>query len=129
RIRLSFPLASVIQQVMVFRCAEQLFALPMQSVQSVGEANSTLRGVDLAAVLGGRPNDASQRRQPIVLARQPSAPLPCTPDAQPVTLLVDEVIGREQVVVRPLPALLKSHPWCSGATLSQRGQIVLLLDV
>ena len=39
RIRLSFPLPSVIQHAMVFRSAGQLFALPMQSVQSAGEVD------------------------------------------------------------------------------------------
>ena len=37
RIRLSFPLPSVIQHAMVFRSAGQLFALPMQSVRTAGE--------------------------------------------------------------------------------------------
>jgi chemosensory pili system protein ChpA (sensor histidine kinase/response regulator) len=31
-------------------------------------------------------------------------------------------------VVRPLPALLKNHPFCCGATLSGFGQTVLVLD-
>jgi chemosensory pili system protein ChpA (sensor histidine kinase/response regulator) len=45
-----------------------------------------------------------------------------------VTLIVDEIIGPEEVVVRPLPSLLKQHPFCSGATLSGLAQTVLLLD-
>ena len=45
-----------------------------------------------------------------------------------MTLLVDEVVGPEEVVVRPLPSLLKQHAYCSGATLSGMGQTVLFLD-
>lgn len=41
---------------------------------------------------------------------------------------VDEVAGPEEVVVRPLPPALTSHPLLAGATLSGSGQVVLLLD-
>jgi chemosensory pili system protein ChpA (sensor histidine kinase/response regulator) len=45
-----------------------------------------------------------------------------------VAILVDEIVGPEEVVVRSLPGLLKQHPLCSGATLSGMGEIVLVLD-
>jgi chemosensory pili system protein ChpA (sensor histidine kinase/response regulator) len=38
------------------------------------------------------------------------------------------VIGPEEVVVRPLPTLMKQHPFCAGATLSGMGETVLFLD-
>ena len=45
-----------------------------------------------------------------------------------LALFVDEIIGPEELVVRPLPSLLKHHPYCVGATLSGMGQTVILLD-
>jgi chemotaxis protein histidine kinase CheA len=45
-----------------------------------------------------------------------------------VGLLVDAVVGPEEVVVRSLPPLLRRHRLFAGVTLSGSGQIVLLLD-
>jgi CheY-like chemotaxis protein len=43
-------------------------------------------------------------------------------------LLVDEILGPEEVVVRPLPPLLRHQPIFAGLTLSSTGETVLLLD-
>jgi chemosensory pili system protein ChpA (sensor histidine kinase/response regulator) len=42
--------------------------------------------------------------------------------------LVDEVVGPEEVVVRPLPPLLRHQSCFTGLTLSGSGEIVLLLE-
>lgn len=125
RIRLSFPLPSVIQHAMVFRCGGQLFALPMQSVRSAGESGRESRVLAFAKMLGVAPAENSQR---IDLAWDSSSSQDKLDDATRTTLLVDEVVGPEEVVVRPLPSLLKHHPYCSGATLSGMSQTVLFLD-
>ncbi|MCG8651242.1 MAG: response regulator, partial [Pirellulales bacterium] len=120
-IRLSFPLPSVIQHAMVFRSAGQLFALPMQSVRSAGESEGDsvcLRFADLMGCGQDRCGSSTQRIELVCATR----------GASRVTLLVDEIVGPEEVVVRPLPTMLKHHPFCSGATLSGMGQTVLFLD-
>jgi len=45
-----------------------------------------------------------------------------------VNLLVDEIVGGEEVVVRALPRSLKQHPFASGVTLSGGGAMVLTID-
>ena len=55
RIRLSIPLRSVIQPAMVFRCAGQLLAVPMQVVHCAGDAslakrNSGSQGTELPSI-------------------------------------------------------------------------------
>ena len=65
RIRLSFPLPSVIQHAMVFRSGGQLFALPMQSVRSAGESNQESACLCFSQMLGFPPAETSQQ---IVLA-------------------------------------------------------------
>lgn len=127
RIRLSFPLPSVIQHAMVFRSAGQLFALPMQSVQSAGAHDPNSICVMFSDLLCGERSLDPEKCQRIVLACEASAASASSGNAR-VTLLVDEVVGPEEVVVRPLPAMLKQHPFCSGATLSGMGQTVLFLD-
>lgn len=120
-IRLSFPLPSVIQHAMVFRSAGQLFALPMESVQAAGEVNPEIPQANFAGLLGlpGEPKDTDHA---IVIANDQNG------NVTPIALYVDELVGPEELVVRPLPGLLRNHPFCVGATLSGMGQAVLLLD-
>ncbi len=128
RIRLSFPLPSVIQHAMVFRSAGQLFALPMQSVQSAGEVESDSVCLTFSDLLGCRQERPEGSCQRIVLACEAPSSSGSSGRSTRVTLLVDEIVGPEEVVVRPLPTLIKHHPYCSGATLSGMGQTVLFLD-
>ncbi len=130
RVRLSFPLPSVIQHAMVFRSGKQLFALPMQSVQNAGEVDVDKGSVclDFLDILGSPSVDRESECQRIVLACKSPDVSGAGRGSVRVTLLVDEIVGPEEVVVRPLPTLLKHHPFCSGATLSGMGQTVLFLD-
>jgi chemotaxis protein histidine kinase CheA len=127
KIRLSFPLPSLVQHAMVFRSGGQLFALPMQSVFSAGKLDPDslrLRMRDFAGGTDAESTEVSEDQTGIVLAYQTAG----VDGPKRVTLVVDEIVGPEEVVVRPLPALLKQHPFCSGATLSGLAQTVLLLD-
>ncbi|MBT6154038.1 MAG: response regulator [Planctomycetaceae bacterium] len=149
-IRLRIPLRSVIEHTMVFRCGGQLFALPVQSVRAASK--DELRGshaestdvetdtnpVRLGDVLGLPHGSNSQEGHCLVLG-QTSLPQKSegsssssTSDAQPthrtITVLVDEILGPDEVVVRPLPPLLRRHSLLAGATLSGGGDVVQLLD-
>lgn len=127
RVRLSFPLPSVIQHAMVFRSSEQMFAIPMQSVRSAGDARSTSQSLSFSQLLGNAKCEPSETCQRIELACSVSGG-DSSESASGVTLVVDEIVGPEEVVVRPLPSMLKHHPFCVGATLSGMGQTVLFLD-
>ncbi|MCA9138373.1 MAG: response regulator [Planctomycetales bacterium] len=130
-IRLSLPLPSMIQHAMVFRSGGQLFALPAQSVRRTGEFDSAISPIDLNDILSLPCEDSAtldehSRRATIELSTGAT-----TVDGESggdLTLLVDRVLGPEEVVVRPMPPMLKSHPLCIGATLSGMGEVVLLLD-
>ncbi len=126
RIRLSIPLPSVIQHAMVFRCADQLFALPMESVQSAGDVVSDIPQTSFARLLGLETAHSNHADQTIVVANDRLGSI--QGKSPPLALFVDEIVGPEELVVRPLPSLLKHHPYCVGATLSGMGQTVLLLD-
>ncbi|MCO8124661.1 response regulator [Stieleria sp. TO1_6] len=130
-IRLSLPLPSMIQHAMVFRSGGQLFALPAQSVRRTGEFDAACDPVDLNEILalpgaGEADADMLSRRSMIELASG-SATVDSGMGGD-FALLVDRVLGPEEVVVRPMPPMLKSHPLCIGATLSGMGEVVLLLD-
>ncbi|TWT83801.1 Chemotaxis protein CheA [Planctomycetes bacterium CA13] len=128
RIRLSFPLPSVIQHAMVFRSADQLFALPMQSVQRAGVIDMESNCLVLSHLLNATAGQNGKPRQGIEIVCMDPTTQGTGDRPSRITLLVDEIVGPEEVVVRPLPALLKNHPFCSGATLSGMGQTVLFLD-
>ncbi|HUG69573.1 MAG TPA: response regulator [Pirellulaceae bacterium] len=149
RIRLSIPLRSVIQPAMVFRCAGQLLAVPMQVVHCAGDATSAKRnagspGAELPSihvdelwsshcpsrVTSGKRLVIGYSRQ--VLADSHFGSVPETERlatrARRFELFVDEIVGPEEVVIRPLPPLLRHQSLFSGITLSGRGEVVLLFD-
>ncbi|EMY6820673.1 chemotaxis protein CheA [Vibrio cholerae] len=49
--------------------------------------------------------------------------------SQRVGLVVDTLIGREEVVIKPLDKLLQGTPGMSGVTITSDGYIALILDV
>lgn len=144
--RLSIPLPSVIEHSLVFRCGGQLFGLPMQFVMSTSQSGlpdgivdepGRDRVVDLRRLLrlDGPAAHAAQRT--LVLGshlpphassagRQSSSVMP--EHEQRREFVVEDILGPEEVVVRPLPQILRRHPLLSGVTLSGSGEVVLLLD-
>jgi len=133
-IRLSFPVPSVIQHTMVFRSAGQLYALPMQFVQAAGANQKSLPMVRLEELLpqsGISPQPAGSLPEGarLVLACHQFGQEPGDQDNRRICLVTDDIVGPEEVVVRPMPPLLKHHPVCCGATLSGQGETVLVLDV
>ena len=44
-------------------------------------------------------------------------------------LVVDQVIGQEEVVIKPLGAMLHGLPGMSGSTITGDGNIAIILDV
>ena len=48
---------------------------------------------------------------------------------QTVGLVVDQVLGQEEVVIKPLGEMLHGVPGIAGATITGEGQIALILDI
>jgi two-component system chemotaxis sensor kinase CheA len=49
--------------------------------------------------------------------------------SQRVGFVVDNLIGQEEVVIKPLDELLQGTPGMAGATITSDGHIALILDV
>ncbi|MEL6106627.1 MAG: response regulator [Planctomycetota bacterium] len=128
-IRLSLPLPSMIQHALVFRTGGQLYALPAQAVRRTGEYDASLLPIDLNRLLSvqGDVAVADPTKRAIIELATASATIEGENEGD-FALLVDRVLGPEEVVVRPMPPMLKGHPLCTGATLSGMGEVVLLLD-
>lgn len=130
-IRLSLPLPSMIQHVMVFRSGGQLFALPVQTIRRAGEADARVKAKSINEILQLPTTtcvDDSADQVPGVLELSTNSATVEQDTSGDFVITVDRILGPEEVVVRPLPTLLKPHPLCTGATLSGMGEVVLLLD-
>ena len=46
-----------------------------------------------------------------------------------LALVVDQVIGQEEVVIKPLGSLLRGMPGYSGATITGDGSVAMILDI
>ena len=65
------------------------------------------------------PDCASQPRHALIVRR----------NGHTFGLRVDEVLGHEEIVVKPLPPALRSAPGLAGVTILGEGQVMLILDV
>lgn len=115
--RIRIPLTTGIEHVMVFRAAGQFFALPMRAVRSANPSQSDARhSVCLARAFGfGDASGAAGGDASLLLDEE-------------LELKVDHVVGADEVVVRPLPEALRSHPLVTGVIRSASGELVLVLD-
>ena len=121
-IRLMIPLRTGIEHVMVFRCANQLYALPMQSIVSAKKSRAGFTSLSRFTFPG---NEADRSGGHVLVLKQ-SGLVADSAESQ-ISLAVDELIGPEEVVVRGLPSMIRLHPLFCGISLSGSGEKVLLL--
>lgn len=132
-VRLLIPLHSVIEHVMVFRAGGQEFGVATHNVTFAGEADvaeyASLPKARLSHIFEQLGQRKTECKQMLVLSNhQQDATRSADRYDDCFGLLVDEVVGPEEVVVRALPNLLAAQPLFSGVTLSGVGDIMLLFD-
>jgi chemosensory pili system protein ChpA (sensor histidine kinase/response regulator) len=138
-IRLPFTLA--ITQALILRVHDELFALPMATVEGVARLSrseiqrhldeeqptfdyggNVYRFQHLGTFLGSGPSllpdtDASL---PIILVRA---------GEHSTALVIDELLGSREIVVKPVGPQIASIRGISGATILGDGRIVIILDM
>ena len=134
RFRLRLPLTVTIADALMVRAGGQTFALPVSVVRRVlevrpedisraDEVETVMVGdeavplVDLATALGLPA--AVEGRVPVVVVRG---------GRNLFALAVDTLLGKEEIVVKTFDAFLEGEGPFSGATISGRGHVVLILD-
>ncbi|MDF4025171.1 chemotaxis protein CheA [Luteibacter sp. PPL201] len=131
-VRLSVPLTLAILRVLMVRVGHRLLSLPMSNVAEVFEladgqvqrldgrvvANHRNRALPLADL--GRWAGVAGKGGHVVVVQIGHQTLGC---------LVDEVLGREDVMAKPLGPFLKDVPGVAGATITGDGRISLVLDL
>ncbi|WP_201316380.1 chemotaxis protein CheA, partial [Dyella sp. EPa41] len=132
-LELAVPLTLAIQRVLMVRVGARLLALPLSNVEEVfemapgqqqqldGRVVASHRGralalADLAGWVGV--NDLPGRH--VVVLHIGHLRLGC---------LVHEVLGREDVMVKPLGPLFEGVPAVAGATVTGDGRLALVMDL
>ena len=136
RIGMRLPLTVAVQPVLLVRVAEEILALPVSKVHGAAEVElealersggSPLLGFggghvpvhDLASLIGLRPGRSSGRRSVVVTEGEGGR----------VGLAVDQLLGQEEAVLKPLQRPLSLVPGLSAVTVLGSGRPVFVLDV
>jgi chemosensory pili system protein ChpA (sensor histidine kinase/response regulator) len=135
RFTLRLPLTVLVTEALLVRAGAEVLAVPLNAVQliatlSVGDRRSTPEGesalvegrwlplVHLDRALGLPPTEPPARL-PILTLRGATGLFACA---------VDQVLHKEEIVVKPLGAFLDGIGPYGGATVSADGRVTLLLD-
>ena len=135
RITIKLPLTVVISDALLVRSGGETFAVPMNAIRSIvqvrpadieqagdrervvveEEAVELVRLDRVLALPAGRP----PARQPVLVFRS---------GVHPLAVAVDELVGKEDVVIKSLGGLLERVGPFAGATISGAGRVILLVD-
>ncbi len=134
-IRLPLTLA-IIQSLMVI-IGDEKFALPLGSIQTVedipaadiktiqGKEVINLRGsvipiVRLGELLNCKKPEQAPEELLVVIVKK---------GERLAGMVVDELIGQQEIVIKSIGKYIKSHKIISGATILGNGEVALILDV
>lgn len=142
RINIKVPLTLAIMPTLMIMLGNQTFALPLVSVNEIFHMDLRKSHiVDGREVINIRNNSIPLfylkkwllKRNIIsdVVANDDSFAhvVIVTVGTQRVGFVVDQLIGQEEVVIKPLGTMLQGTPGMSGATITGDGRIALIIDV
>ncbi|MFC5740507.1 chemotaxis protein CheA [Dyella tabacisoli] len=133
-LELAVPLTLAIQRVLMVGVADRLFALPLGNVEEVFELTAGqdqwLDGRRVAAHRGrALPLGDLSGWAGVAGAKAPRQVVVLHIGHQRLGCLVHAVIGREDVMVKPLGSLFAGVPGVAGATVTGDGRLALVLDL
>lgn len=132
------PLTLAIMPTLMVVLEEQIFALPLASVNEIFHLDLTQTNVvdgQLVVMVRDKALPLFYLRHWLVKGGY-SHPLPkeghvvvVSMGVQRIGFVVDSLIGQEEVVIKPLGALLHGMKGLAGATITGDGRISLILDI
>ena len=138
RIAIQVPLTLAIMPTLMVILEDQAFALPLVNVNEV--FNLDLRKTNI--VDGQQVIIVRDQALPLfhmkrwLVEGQESTDLPeqghvviVTVGTMRVGFVVDQLVGQEEVVIKPLGSILHGTPGLSGATITGDGRIALIIDI
>ncbi len=138
RISIKVPLTLAIMPTLMVILGEQTFALPLVNVNEIFNLDLTRTNVvdgQEVIIIRNKPVPLFYLSRWLVRGGGVSEPRPETNvvivsiGEKKVGFVVDQLIGQEEVVIKPLGALLHGTPGMAGATITGDGRIALILDV
>ncbi len=139
RIRLPFTMA--INQSLLVRVGTHSYAIPINTVEGVVQVSDRVLAEKLAgdeATIEYADRSYRLYRLDELLENARLGPFQASGETRPVllvgsgdhaiALVVDEIQGNQDVVVKPIGSLLNSVPGLGGATILGDGRVVLILD-
>jgi len=137
-ITIQVPLTLAVLDGMIVGVGEEQYIVPLEFVAeafkpAAGDIRSIVNQASLVAVRGEHlpivrldevvqfPDAGRERPEPICLVVEV--------DNRRSALLVDQLVGQQQLVVKSLDANLHSVPGVAGATILGDGRVALILDV
>lgn len=136
RLTIKVPLTLAIMPTLMVKLETQSFAFPLVSVVEIFHLDLTktnvVDGQECIVVrdnvyplfyikdwlVGGRSTDSESAHVVIVAV-----------GTQRVGFIVDQLVGQEEVVIKPLGGMLHGTPGMAGATITGDGRIALILDI
>lgn len=138
-ITIKVPLTLAIMPTLMVKLGEQqqTFALPLVNVNEIIELDmSTVNIVDgrQVVIIRGKPVPLFYLSNWLTdntkdYANSTAHVVVVTIGTHHVGLLVDKLLGREEVVIKPLGALLQGTKGLAGATITSNGNIALIIDL
>ncbi len=138
RVEIKVPLTLAIMSTLMVRLGEQMFALPLVNVNEIFHLDLSKTNVmdgQLVTIVRERTLPLFYLKHWLVKGAMGDK-LPkdghvvvVSVGTQKVCFLVDELIGQEEVVIKPLGALLHGLSGLAGATITGDGGIAIILDV
>ncbi|HEX6774837.1 MAG TPA: response regulator [Methylomirabilota bacterium] len=135
RITIKLPLTVIVSDALLVRAGGETFAVPMHAVRSVVQVRSEdivrsggrervvveeeeVELVRLDRVLA-LPAGRALARLPVLVVRS---------GVRPLAVAVEELVGKEDVVIKNLGGLLERVGPFAGATITGAGRVILLVD-
>lgn len=137
RLEIKVPLTLAILPTLMIIVGGQTFALPLSSVNEIINMDlSKTNTVDNQLTMIVRSKAIPLfylrewlRREPGEIDKASGHVVVVQIGTQQVGFVVDALIGQEEVVIKPLDALLQGTPGMAGATITSDGGIALILDI
>ncbi|WP_370278274.1 chemotaxis protein CheA [Pontibacterium sp.] len=138
RIAIQVPLTLAIMPTLMVILEGQAFALPLVNVNEIFNLDLTKTNIvdgqqviivrDQALplfhlkrwLIGGKHDESLPEQGHVVIV---------TVGTQRVGFVVDQLVGQEEVVIKPLGTILHGTPGLSGATITGDGRIALIIDI
>ncbi|ARU89152.1 chemotaxis protein CheA [Pseudomonas sp. M30-35] len=137
KIVIKVPLTLAIMPTLMVMLADQAFAFPLVNVNEIFHLDlsrtNVVDGQEVVVVrekalplfylkrwlVKGAAHEEQREGHVVIL----------TVGSQRIGFVVDQLVGQEEVVIKPLGKMLQGTPGMSGATITGDGRIALILDV